>query len=482
MVTFGDTMRHRHLAPLGAIVALALLPLSIYLGAPPVWASVAVAAALVVLALAWFGRPPRIYSVLEGWARPHALSDYSVVQVTAPPYRYVDLFRACERWVESQSGRHVLDVEDPRGLGMLLSIESNAHTPMDLSTASSMHFAVGPGETSALPFARFWAKRGSWILRVRLEQHSRRAIVELASVRARPEVVQDILSDSFACSIFRERFLAFKVVEGGGYDDDYVLTGSTTLTFYDGEPVSENDIVLPEETLSVLRRNVVDLAMRREILKAHDIPIRRGVLLHGPPGTGKTFTCRYLASLLDGVTILSAAGLALTRVGELFELARGLAPAMVVLEDVDLVFQSREQNAFGAPLGSLMDELDGLSPNAEVSVLMTTNAIDRLEAAIRDRPGRISQSIYFGPPSAELRKRYLLHALRGRDLSRVDVDRLVEMSADAAQVFLTEWANRALQIATEDGDELRLTTSSFEAAFEEMTGDRKADRIVGFRI
>ncbi len=481
VLTFGGMQRF---LPLAAIGVMATLPLSIYLGASPLWASIAVIVALIVLGVFYFGRPPRIFAELEKWARPRDIREFSVVQMTAPPYRYVDLFKACERWADERGGQKALDASDHRPLGMLLSSDAGPHVPMELTQSSSMHFPVGPNETEALPFARFWAKRGVWILRVRLEQNSGRAIVELATaLPTQRSAVQDIVADSLEQSIFRGQFMAFKVLQGGGYDDDYVLSGSTTLTFYEGDPVSDDDIVLPDDILDVLRRNVLDMSQRREVLKAHDIPTRRGVLLHGPPGTGKTFTCRYLAGKLKGVTVLSAAGLALTRVGELFELARGLAPALVILEDVDLVFQSRDQNMFGAPLGSLMDELDGLSPNAEVSVLMTTNAIDRLESAIRDRPGRISQSIYFGPPSTELRRRYLLHALRDRDLSEVDMDRLVEMSTDAAQVFLKEWAYRALQFAVEsDAQTLRLTTDAFERAFREMTGDQKADRIVGFRI
>jgi ATP-dependent 26S proteasome regulatory subunit len=51
--------------------------------------------------------------------------------------------------------------------------------------------------------------------------------------------------------------------------------------------------------------------------------------------------------------------------------------------------------------------MDGLRPHEEIGFVLTTNAIERLEAAVKDRPGRISQCIYFGPPNEELRGRYL---------------------------------------------------------------------------
>ena len=60
-----------------------------------------------------------------------------------------------------------------------------------------------------------------------------------------------------------------------------------------------------------MHRNVIDLHARRDVLKAHGVPIRRGVLLYGPPGTGKTFACRYVCAQLEGVTKIMVAGTAL---------------------------------------------------------------------------------------------------------------------------------------------------------------------------
>jgi ATP-dependent 26S proteasome regulatory subunit len=74
-----------------------------------------------------------------------------------------------------------------------------------------------------------------------------------------------------------------------------------------------------------------------------------------------------------------------------------------------------------AVLGELLDQMDGLRPYEEVGVVPTTNAIDRLEAAIKDRPGRISQCVYLGAPGDQLRGRYLERYLRAYDVSRLDL-------------------------------------------------------------
>ena len=114
--------------------------------------------------------------------------------------------------------------------------------------------------------------------------------------------------------------------------------------------------------------------------------------------------------------------------------------------------------------------MDGLRPSDDIGVILTTNSIERLEAAIKDRPGRISQCVYFGPPGDTLRRRYLEQYARRYDCTATDLERLVEM--------------RTAQIATEDPDgdaTLRLSQDAFEEAFDEMkrSGDSSA-RIVGF--
>ena len=122
------------------------------------------------------------------------------------------------------------------------------------------------------------------------------------------------------------------------------------------------------------------------------------MLLYGPPGTGKTFACRYLCGKLSGTTRIIVTGTALLQVTQIYNLARMIQPSLVILEDVDLVFASRQVNLYSSVLGELLDQMDGLRPYEDISFILTTNAIDRMEAAIKDRPGRISQCIFFGAP------------------------------------------------------------------------------------
>jgi len=176
-----------------------------------------------------------------------------------------------------------------------------------------------------------------------------------------------------------------------------------------------------------------------------------------------------------------------SEVGAIFAIARLYQPSLLILEDVDLIFASREINLYSTGLGDLLDQMDGVRPYEDIGILLTTNAIDRLEAAIKDRPGRISQCLFFGPPNKRLRERYLKRYLRDYDIEGLKFPDLVERSDGVTQAFLKEWVHRSVQIATErlDGgkDAIALSTADFNEAMDEMTkfSESAVGNIIGFR-
>jgi hypothetical protein len=122
---------------------------------------------------------------------------------------------------------------------------------------------------------------------------------------------------------------------------------------------------------------------------------RKGILLYGPPGTGKTHTIRYLASNLPGHTTLIITAAQVALLAHYMNLARLLQPAMVVIEDVDLI--ARDRNEMGPCeeplLNELLNEMDGLKQDADILFILTTNRPEQLESALASRPGRIDQAI-----------------------------------------------------------------------------------------
>lgn len=424
------------------------------------------------------------------------LGTFKVNTVELPSYRFVDLFRTAEEYCDEREVITTIDSEHNEDLNSLLHAERQQWMTRRLKRSTNIAWPVGPKDEEFLPIDRFWLARsargrGRLIVRVRFVAFTEKAVLEVAAEDE--ELAQGclnrIVERSGEISIYRNKVLEL-AFDAGTKDEygDVEKPERLRILFKTDEPVNDDDIVIDQHILEILRRNVIDLHVRRDILKAHRVPVRRGVLLYGPPGTGKTFACRYLCGKLPETTRIIVTGTALHQVNAVFSLARLFQPSLVILEDVDLVFSSREINLYSSALGDMLDQMDGLRPHEDIGFVLTTNAIERMEAAIRDRPGRISQCIHFDSPNRGLRDRYLRRYLRGYPSEELDMDDLVAVSDGATQAFLKEWVHRAVQVATErltDGSQaLDLVNDDFHRAIEEMKrfSDGSTGRIIGFHV
>lgn len=235
--------------------------------------------------------------------------------------------------------------------------------------------------------------------------------------------------------------------------------------------VRREDVVLPAATVELLNRNVVEFIKHRGELRRLGLPVRKGLLFYGPPGTGKTHTIHYLASQLTDHTTLLITAEQMGLLDAYFQLARFLQPAMVVIEDVDLIARARE-NARSACeeslLNKLLNEMDGLREDAALLFVLTTNRPDQLEAALASRPGRIDQAIEFPLPDAQGRRRLVELYSGGVELSQGVVDLIVTKTERASAAFIKELMRRSAQFYLEDGVDGSLTAVHVDRALDEM--------------
>jgi hypothetical protein len=118
--------------------------------------------------------------------------------------------------------------------------------------------------------------------------------------------------------------------------------GNELVSFLPRPRVTARDVVLPEGVLESIEQHIIGVAeWSRDLLSAGQ-HLKRGLLLHGPPGTGKTHTVRYLTGRLTGSTVILLTGRSIRFIDAAAALARRLQPSMVVLEDVDLVATDRD--------------------------------------------------------------------------------------------------------------------------------------------
>jgi transitional endoplasmic reticulum ATPase len=162
----------------------------------------------------------------------------------------------------------------------------------------------------------------------------------------------------------------------------------------------------------------------------------RGVLLYGPPGCGKTFVVRALASsgrlsvhAVKGAELMDKwVGASEKAVRELFRRARDSAPSLVFLDEIDALAprrgQSFDSGVTDRVVAALLTELDGIEPLRDVVVVGATNRPDLIDPALL-RPGRLEKLVFVDPPDAEARREILRTAGKSIPLSDdVDLDAL----------------------------------------------------------
>jgi hypothetical protein len=248
--------------------------------------------------------------------------------------------------------------------------------------------------------------------------------------------------------------------------------------------ISRDRIVLPAGVLERVERQAFGIADHAERLRASGRHLRRGLLLHGPPGTGKTLTAIYLAAAMPGRTVVLLTGQALGSVGTSIDLATALQPAMVVLEDVDLVAMDREFQPTNAILFELLNGMDGMDEDHDVLFVLTTNRADLLEPALAARPGRIDQAVELPLPDADGRRRLLELYGAGLELTVGDDDGLIASLEGTSPAFIRELLRRAALLAAEHSDgDIRVTRDHLESALTELreSSDTLTNTLLGAR-
>jgi cell division protease FtsH len=259
--------------------------------------------------------------------------------------------------------------------------------------------------------------------------------------------------------------------------------GPPTVRFHALPAVARQDIVLAEGVLERVERHTIGFAQHRQRLLAAGRHLRRGLLLHGRPGTGKTLTAMYLAGQQPERTVLLVTGRTVGLLQRSCELARLLAPSMVVLEDVDLVAEERTRQEPGCTtlLFELLNEMDGLADDVDVVFLLTSNRPDLLEPALVARPGRVDLAVEVPLPDEACRRRLVELYSRGLTLRVADLDRLVEQTEGVSPAFIRELLRKAALLAVGSDEEIVVEDHHLNQALLELVveGGDLTKRLLG---
>jgi len=394
---------------------------------------------------------PRLVDALEAHlgVSPQGLA---VVSEPVMPHRLVDADIALSEVSEADPQCIVVgiagDVRHHMSLGDLVQ---NIHgTGLPVGQVDYDRMPTGPGKedhrlvvTSGIRLFRFEGEP----VAVRQQGMNRQFGRESGSIEvmSRDRDTSDALMARVQELMDARSILRGQVITFGG---DPYGPGMAGVTFVERPTIDAGAVVLPGGLLDRVAHHVIGMGEHRERLRAHGQHLKRGVLLYGPPGTGKTHTVRYLLSATPGTTAVLLSGGSLRFIHDAAKVARAHQPAIVVLEDCDLVAEDRSFAPMGASplLFEVLDALDGLDADADVAFVLTTNRVEDLEVALAQRPGRVDLAAEIPLPDGDGRLE-LLRLYGGHLFSAEAMSAAAARSEGTTASFTKELVRRAVLAA-----------------------------------
>ena len=258
-----------------------------------------------------------------------------------------------------------------------------------------------------------------------------------------------------------------------------------------GESVTFQDVAGADEEKEELSE-IVEFLRDPDRFKQLGAKIPKGVLLVGPPGTGKTLLARAVAGEAN-VAFLSISGsdfvelyvgVGASRVRDLFEQAKRVAPAIVFIDEIDAVGRQRGAGLGGGhdereqTLNQLLVEMDGFSANEGVIVIAATNRKDILDPALL-RPGRFDRQIYVGAPDWRGGLAILqVHARKKPLADNVDLPAVAKATAGFTGADLANLLNEGALLAARRGKAAISQQDMETSMIKVIAGPEKKSRVV----
>ena len=257
-----------------------------------------------------------------------------------------------------------------------------------------------------------------------------------------------------------------------------------------GKKVTFQDVAGVEEEKAELQE-VVDFLRNPEKFTAIGARIPHGILLSGPPGTGKTLLARAVAGEAEAQFLSISGsdfmemyvGVGASRVRDLFDQAKKVAPAIIFIDEIDAVGRKRGSGLGGGhdereqTLNQLLVEMDGFSHTEGVIVLAATNRADILDPALL-RPGRFDRQIHVGKPDVKGREDILKVHAKGKKLDGgVDLKTIARATPGFTGADLSNLLNEAAIMAARADRPVLNMEDLNEAMMKIMMGPEKRSHV-----
>ncbi|MFB6310124.1 MAG: proteasome-activating nucleotidase [Salinirussus sp.] len=272
--------------------------------------------------------------------------------------------------------------------------------------------------------------------------------------------------------------------------DDETDVRARVMEVEESPAVTYEDIGGIEEQMAEVRETVEMPLRSPEMFDAVGIEPPSGVLLHGPPGTGKTMLAKAVANQTDA-TFIKMAGSELVHkfigegaklVRDLFELARQHEPAVIFIDEIDAIASKRTESKTSGDaevqrtMMQLLSEMDGFEDRGEIRIIAATNRFDMLDRAIL-RPGRFDRLIEVPLPDATGREQiFRIHTREMNVADDVDFEALAAQTTEASGADIKAVCTEAGMFAIRD-DRTEVTMADFEEAYEKIKADAEDEDV-----
>ena len=288
-------------------------------------------------------------------------------------------------------------------------------------------------------------------------------------------------------------FFVYMMRQAQGTNNQALSFGKSRARMFVGNKptVTFDDVAGVDEAKQELTE-VVEFLKYPEKFSTLGARIPRGVLLVGPPGTGKTMLARAVAgeagvpffSISGSEFVEMFVGVGASRVRDLFDQAKRNAPCIVFIDEIDAVGRQRGAGLGGShdereqTLNQILVEMDGFDTGTNVIVLASTNRPDVLDPALL-RPGRFDRQVVLDRPDIKGRKGILDVHVRGKPLDKsVDLLRIAQISPGFSGADLANVVNEAAILAARRNRKV-VTQIDFEEALEKVSlGPERRSRVI----
>jgi SpoVK/Ycf46/Vps4 family AAA+-type ATPase len=242
----------------------------------------------------------------------------------------------------------------------------------------------------------------------------------------------------------REETTKFEALPPGIYE---IRNSTKGIYFYKRKPQNIAELVRFNDTnIDDAVKEINNFWTKRDLFKRHQFPFKRGILLHGPAGSGKSSAIKMIIEdvvAMNGIAIMFCDPSTFENGMDYFREIQNNTPVVVVIEDIDSWLMHNESE--------ITNILDGHGNFENIVFLATTNYINHLSDRIKNRPSRFDKRIYIGPPNIETREAYL--------------NKIV--STEEFKVPIKQWADESEGLTFAHLKELYLSVCFFDADYAE---------------